>query len=322
MPIGDGRADVVRVVEGVSGTVADAARVDRAVRLRQGPAVGDPAASDEEGREVISAIAGPDMLVLRGTRLPKATDGKHADTFEVSEGDELTFIDHLVQVAPADPADARRRASGSSDTIALSERLGGAAAATTARTHGAVLRSLLVLRMLTHGGTGGHRRRADHLAARGLRRRSATGTTATAGCATPRSPWRRCCRPATTGRPGSGATGCCARSPETRRTCRSCTPSTGRATCPSASSTTSPGTPTRGRSGSATAPSTRRQTDVFGEVLRLAGAGPSARAAGDPALVGAAALRSAKRAARSTGTSPTTDCGRSVDRSSTSRTRG
>ena len=54
----------------------------------------------------------------------------------------------------------------------------------------AVLRSLLTLKALTYPDRR-HRRRADHLAARAAGRRRATGTTATAGCATPRS---RCWR--------------------------------------------------------------------------------------------------------------------------------
>ena len=90
MPIGDGRADVVRRVEGVRGTVE--MYHEWIVRFGYGkirPWV--TRSKDAEGRAVISAIAGPDMLVLRGSRLPRATDGKHADTFEVAEGDDLVF---------------------------------------------------------------------------------------------------------------------------------------------------------------------------------------------------------------------------------------
>ena len=50
----------------------------------------------------------------------------------------------------------------------------------------AVVRSLITLRLLTHGGTGGIVAAADHLAARGRSAASATGTTGSAGCATPR----------------------------------------------------------------------------------------------------------------------------------------
>ena len=72
-----------------------------------------------------------------------------------------------------------------------------------------------------------HRRRGDDQPARGLRRRRATGTTATSGCAMPRSRSRRCCTTASRTRRRRGGTGCCARSPATRPTCRSCTGSPG-----------------------------------------------------------------------------------------------
>ncbi|HET6698574.1 MAG TPA: glycoside hydrolase family 15 protein, partial [Nocardioidaceae bacterium] len=43
------------------------------------------------GQEVITAVAGPDKLILRGPRLPRAEDGHHVDEFEVTAGQELTF---------------------------------------------------------------------------------------------------------------------------------------------------------------------------------------------------------------------------------------
>ncbi len=70
MPIGDGRADVVRRVEGIEGTVR--MRHEWIVRFGYGkirPWV--TRREDDDGRAVISAIAGPDMLVLRGDRLPE-----------------------------------------------------------------------------------------------------------------------------------------------------------------------------------------------------------------------------------------------------------
>ena len=152
MPIDDGRADVVRIVRGVSGTVE--MQHEWVVRFRYGkvrPWV--TRRKDEEGREVISAIAGPDMLVLRGTRLPKATDGKHTDTFEVSEGDEHVFSTTWFKshrpIPPMLDLEQRRR-----DTIAVSQDW-AAGCRYDGPYDGAVRRSLLVLRMLTHGGTGG-----------------------------------------------------------------------------------------------------------------------------------------------------------------------
>jgi GH15 family glucan-1,4-alpha-glucosidase len=152
MPVGDGRADVVRRVEGVSGTVR--MRHEWIVRMNYGkvrPWV--RRRHDAAGREVVSAIAGPDMLVLRGDRLPAAEDGRHVDEFDVSAGDSQTFSTTWF-----------RSHHGIPEMLDVDERL----AATLRRWErwadrttydgpyaDAVTRSLLVLRLLTHGGTGG-----------------------------------------------------------------------------------------------------------------------------------------------------------------------
>lgn len=90
MPFGDGRADVLRVVEGLEGEVAMVH--EWVVRTGYGKVV--PWVSrvtDDSGAEVIRAVAGPDMLVLRGDRLPRAEDHHHRDTFTVAAGERLTF---------------------------------------------------------------------------------------------------------------------------------------------------------------------------------------------------------------------------------------
>ena len=69
----------------------DAPRVGRAVRLRQGPARGSAAVTTAAATRSSPPIAGPDMVVLRGSRLPQAVDGHHEDEFDVHEGEELTF---------------------------------------------------------------------------------------------------------------------------------------------------------------------------------------------------------------------------------------
>ena len=89
MPTGDARADVVRRVTGVTGTVR--MRHDWVVRLDYGrvrPWVSRQHVGDEE---VIVAVAGPGKVVLRGDRLPRAVGGHHRDEFTVSAGDELVF---------------------------------------------------------------------------------------------------------------------------------------------------------------------------------------------------------------------------------------
>ncbi|MEJ7630677.1 MAG: glycoside hydrolase family 15 protein [Nocardioidaceae bacterium] len=152
MPIGDGRADVVRRIEGVEGTVA--MRHEWVVRFGYGkirPWV--TRREDDEGRPIISAIAGPDMLVVRGSRLPKAEDGRHVDEFEVSAGDISTFSTTWFKSHhPVPPMlDVGKRLS---ETIELSERWAGRCNY-EGPYRDEVVRSLLVLRMLTHGGTGG-----------------------------------------------------------------------------------------------------------------------------------------------------------------------
>ncbi|HET8599328.1 MAG TPA: glycoside hydrolase family 15 protein [Segeticoccus sp.] len=152
MPIGDGRADIVRKIEGVSGTVRmehewcvrfSYGKVRPWVRRRK----------DEQGRNVIAAVAGPDALVLRGDRLPKAVDGVHRDEFDVHEGEAVTLSCTWFKSwhpAPdlADREDALQRTLRSSEEWAARCDYDGPY-------RDAVMRSLLVLRLLTHSGTGG-----------------------------------------------------------------------------------------------------------------------------------------------------------------------
>ena len=90
MPFGDGRADVLRVVEGLEGEVELVH--EWVVRTGYGKVV--PWVSrgtDDRGEPVIRAVAGPDMLVLRGTRLPEPDDHHHRDRFTVRAGERLEF---------------------------------------------------------------------------------------------------------------------------------------------------------------------------------------------------------------------------------------
>lgn len=89
MPPGDGRADVVRQVRGVSGTVT--MRHEWVVRLDYGAILPWVQREVVDGEAVITAIGGPDRLVLRGPRLPRASDHRHCDEFEVAADAVLTF---------------------------------------------------------------------------------------------------------------------------------------------------------------------------------------------------------------------------------------
>ena len=90
MPTGDDRIDVVRRLTGVKGTVR--MHHEWVVRFDYGTARPWVRRRHEDSDEpVITAVAGPDKLVLRGPRLPVAVDHRHVDEFDVTEGDELTF---------------------------------------------------------------------------------------------------------------------------------------------------------------------------------------------------------------------------------------
>jgi GH15 family glucan-1,4-alpha-glucosidase len=90
MPTGDERIDVVRRLTGVSGTVR--IHHEWVVRFDYGTATPWIRRRHEDQVEpVITAVAGPDKLVLRGPRLPHPVDDRHEDEFEVSEGDVMTF---------------------------------------------------------------------------------------------------------------------------------------------------------------------------------------------------------------------------------------
>ncbi len=155
MPLGDGRSDLLRRVEGLDGTVRMVH--EWTVRFNYGrtrPWVMRHTEDREDHTdEIITAIAGPDMLVLRGARLPHAQNGHHVDEFDVVAGQTLTFSTTWFRSHEPIPPPLRVRAR-IDETIALSE-------AYAARSHyegpyaEAVTRSLLVLRGLTHQATGG-----------------------------------------------------------------------------------------------------------------------------------------------------------------------
>ncbi len=152
MPTDDHRADIVRIVEGVSGTV----RMEHEWVVRFGYGKIRPWVSrsqGSEGEELITAVAGPDMLVLRGTRLPTASGGRHRDEFDVTEGDRLKFSttwrpSHLMPRSALDPDDTVE--ASLEEWQAWTDRC-----PYDGPYRDEVIRSLLVLRLLTHSATGG-----------------------------------------------------------------------------------------------------------------------------------------------------------------------
>ena len=152
MPTGDLRADVLRQVTGVSGTV----RMEHewVVRTDYGRSHPWVRRWGSGGDELISAISGPDQLILRGSRLPEPTDHRHRDEFDVSEGDTLTFSTTWVpsheDPPPRDKIQVRIAGTIKEERAWLDQGdLEGVPHADLVR------RSLLTLRLLTHEQTGG-----------------------------------------------------------------------------------------------------------------------------------------------------------------------
>ena len=173
MPLNDGRADLVRRLVCTRGHVD----VEHEWVVRFGYGAVEPwvrHVTDDAGDDAIRAIAGPDSLLLRGDRLPRADDHRHADRFTLQRGRvgrARADLDALLGpgAAAADHRGPDRRAPGSAGACGL------AAAPTTGSYREAVVRSLLVLRMLTDSETGGIVAAAVDVPARGLRRRAQLG---------------------------------------------------------------------------------------------------------------------------------------------------
>ncbi|MDO3396661.1 glycoside hydrolase family 15 protein [Nocardioides sp. SOB44] len=151
MPTGDGRADLVRRIRGVEGTV----RLCLQWRVRMEYGEVTPWVRREEigGEQVITAVAGPDLLVLRGPRMPEARDHTHNDEFDVEAGEELTYSMTWVPShrRPDDLGDLDDRIRQTIDKDEDWAQL----CRTDLRHPEAVKRSLLTLRLMTHAATGG-----------------------------------------------------------------------------------------------------------------------------------------------------------------------
>ncbi|GAA1443013.1 glycoside hydrolase family 15 protein [Leifsonia poae] len=150
MPMGDGRADIVRRVRGIRGTV----RMKQEVRIRFGYATAIPwvRKDDSEHPPALIAVAGPDAIVVRGANL-KATDHAHAGQFAVEAGKTVDlsltwYRSHRQPPARLDVGAALERtrtwwtkwAEGCEHEGPYRQE---------------VVRSLLLLRALTHLQTGG-----------------------------------------------------------------------------------------------------------------------------------------------------------------------
>ncbi|MCW4384617.1 glycoside hydrolase family 15 protein [Salinibacterium sp. SYSU T00001] len=150
MPHGNRRADIVRRVRGIRGTVA--MQQDLRVRLGYADAMPWVRQKPEEGGNALIAVAGPDAVVVRGPHLAKY-DHAHRCEFEVSEGDTVDislmwFPSHREVPPPLDVDESLEHTRAWWNDWAGSAEVHG-------RYADAVMRSLLVLKALTHEDTGG-----------------------------------------------------------------------------------------------------------------------------------------------------------------------
>ena len=150
MPHGDRRADVLRRVRCVSGHVEMLEEL--VIRFGYATAVPWVRQSSENGHPMLVAIAGPDALVRRGPRLT-AVDTRHQGRFAVREG---SHVDISLTWYPSHRQPPQQ--------LDVDERLVATKAWwadwSKSLVHGGpygpeVIRSLLVLRALSHEDTGG-----------------------------------------------------------------------------------------------------------------------------------------------------------------------
>lgn len=146
---GQGNSSIVRIVEGRGGAVG--MHMELTIRFDYGVTV--PWVTKRRGGNGVVAIAGPEMIVLR---TPVPLEGQHMRTvaaFTVREHERVPFVlthgpSHLPPPIPPDPDDAL------ADTEAYWAAWSGRCAY-QGPAKPAVLRSLVVLKALTFGATGG-----------------------------------------------------------------------------------------------------------------------------------------------------------------------
>jgi GH15 family glucan-1,4-alpha-glucosidase len=150
MPMGDTRADIVRRVRGIRGSV----RMRQDLRIRFGYASAIPWVRKDESEHpaALIAVAGPDAIVVRGSSL-KATNHSHTGEFPITAGQAVDlsltwFRSHREPPPPLDVGVALERTREWWTRWARSGEQAGPY-------RDIVVRSLLILRALTHLQTGG-----------------------------------------------------------------------------------------------------------------------------------------------------------------------
>lgn len=148
MPHGDRRADVIRRVHGISGTVT----MTEDLRLRFGYATAVPWVRQTKNGHGIIAVAGPDAVVVRGPHLT-AQNHAHSAEFTVAAGEtiDLTLTWYPAHRDAPEPFDVDARI----DSTVRWWRSWADSCEPPTEYAEPVTRSLLVLRALTHEDTGG-----------------------------------------------------------------------------------------------------------------------------------------------------------------------
>jgi len=152
MPERDQHADVVRLVEGVSGRVEMSMRF--VLRFVYGSAT--PwirRTTDRRGQECLLAVAGPDAVCLRGDLLPEGHERRHLAEFAVSAGESLSFT--MVWFSSVEKIPDYHHASREIERTARFWQQWASRCTYEGPDRDAVVRSLITLKALTYAPTGG-----------------------------------------------------------------------------------------------------------------------------------------------------------------------
>jgi GH15 family glucan-1,4-alpha-glucosidase len=150
MPYGDHRADLIRRVRGVSGSVE--LHIDLRIRFGYSTAIPWVEQLDDEAVPTLVAVAGPDAIVVRGPAL-RPTGHSHTGTFTVTPGElvDTVLTWYPSHRMPPDPVDVGLRL----DSTRQFWDDWSASCSHEGEYRDEVIRSLLVLRALTFEETGG-----------------------------------------------------------------------------------------------------------------------------------------------------------------------
>jgi GH15 family glucan-1,4-alpha-glucosidase len=154
MPLGDSGSSLIRRVAGLAGSV----EMRQELRIRPGyatvlPWVSRVRDSGPTATPVLLAMAGPDALALRGPHLPQAHAHGHEGNFLISKGETVDF--ELVWFPSHRPLPAATEVDVALEEATEYWSRWGSHCRQDGAYGGAVKRSLLVLRALTHFETGG-----------------------------------------------------------------------------------------------------------------------------------------------------------------------